>query len=54
MDLKKIITEVVEHSGGEENISSVVLSPFYFYIMTLNSYQTKEVTLLFHCTLLHS
>ena len=24
MDLKKVITEVVEHSGGEENISSVV------------------------------
>ena len=24
MDLKKVITEVVEHSGGQENISSVV------------------------------
>ena len=24
MDLKKVVTEVVEHSGGEENISSVV------------------------------
>ena len=24
MDLKKVVTEVVEHSGGEENIISVV------------------------------